>query len=66
MCYYYISNIITTKLVNIIYQIYTYLFIIYNLMTIHCKFNPFIHMTSLNNYMSMDYCQRDANIVARW
>ena len=37
-------------------------------MTIHCKFNPFIlvHMTSLNNYMSLDYCQRDANIVARW
>ena len=30
-------------------------------MTMHCKFNPFIHMTSLNNYMSMDYC----NIVAR-
>ena len=28
-------------------------------MTIHCKFNPFIHMTSLNNYMSMDYRQRD-------
>ena len=28
-------------------------------MTMHCKFNPFIHMTSLNNYMSMDYCQRD-------
>ena len=28
-------------------------------MTMHCKFNPFIHMTSLNNYMSM-YCrQRD-------
>ena len=28
-------------------------------MTMHCKFNPFIHMTSLNNYMSMDYSQRD-------
>ena len=28
-------------------------------MTMHCKFNPFIHMTSLNNYISMDYCQRD-------
>ena len=28
-------------------------------MTMHCKFNPFIHMTSLNNYMSMDYCERD-------
>ena len=30
-------------------------------MTMHCKFNPFIHMPSLNNYtsMSMDYCQRD-------
>ena len=28
-------------------------------MTMHCTFNPFIHMTSLNNYMSMDYCQRD-------
>ena len=28
-------------------------------MTMHCKFNPFIHMTSLNDYMSMDYCQRD-------
>ena len=28
-------------------------------MTMHCKFNPFIHMTSLNNYMSMDYRQRD-------
>ena len=26
-------------------------------MTMHCKFNPFIHMTSLNNYMSLDYCQ---------
>ena len=36
-------------------------------MTMHCKFNPFIHMTSLNNYMSMDYyCQREAHIVARW
>ena len=35
-------------------------------MTIHCKFNPFIHITSLNNYRSLDYCQRDANIVARW
>ena len=35
-------------------------------MTIHCKFNLFIHMTSLNNYMFLDYCQRDANIVARW
>ena len=30
-------------------------------MTIPCKFR-----TSLNNYMSLDYCQRDANIVARW
>ena len=28
-------------------------------MTMHCKFNKFIHMTSLNNYISMDYCQRD-------
>ena len=28
-------------------------------MTMHCKFNPFINMTSLNNYMSMDFCQRD-------
>ena len=28
-------------------------------MTMHCKFNPFIHMTLLNNYMSMDYCERD-------
>ena len=28
-------------------------------MTMHCNFKPFIHMTSLNNYMSMDYCQRD-------
>ena len=28
-------------------------------MTMHCKFNPFIHMTSLNNYMSVDYRQRD-------
>ena len=35
-------------------------------MTMHCKFNPFIHITSLNNYMSMDYCQRDADIVSRW
>ena len=35
-------------------------------MTIHCKFNSFILMTSLNNYMSLDYYQRDANIVARW
>ena len=34
-------------------------------MTIHCKFNPFLHMTSLNNYMSMYPRQRDANIVAR-
>ena len=29
-------------------------------MTMHCKFNhAFMHMTSLNNYMSMDYCQRE-------
>ena len=29
-------------------------------MTMHCKFNPFIHMTSLNYYMSMMYYrQRD-------
>ena len=28
-------------------------------MTMHCKFNSFIHMTSLNNYMSMYYRQRD-------
>ena len=28
-------------------------------MTMHCKFNPFIRMTSLSNYLSMDYCQRD-------
>ena len=35
-------------------------------MTIHCKLNPFIQMTSLNNYMSLYYCQRDAHIVARW
>ena len=28
-------------------------------MTMHCKFNPFIHMTSLNNCMSMYYRQRD-------
>ena len=28
-------------------------------MTLHYEFNPFIHITSLNNYMSMDYCQRD-------
>ena len=28
-------------------------------MTMHCKFNPFIHMTSLNYYMSMYYRQRD-------
>ena len=28
-------------------------------MTMHCKFNPFIHMTSLNNYMSMYYRQCD-------
>ena len=35
-------------------------------MTIHCKFNPCILMTSINNYMSVDYCQHDANIVARW
>ena len=27
-------------------------------MTMHCKFNPFIHITSLNNYMSMYYRQR--------
>ena len=31
-------------------------------MTKHCKFNPFIHMTSLNNYMSNDYCQRRSHI----
>ena len=35
-------------------------------MTMHCKFNQFIHMTSFNNYMSMDYCKSDADIVARW
>ena len=34
-------------------------------MTMHCKFNPFIRMTSLNNYMSMYRRQRDV-IVARW
>ena len=28
-------------------------------MTMHCKFGLFIHMTSLNNYMSTDYHQRD-------
>ena len=28
-------------------------------MTMHCKFNPFINMTSLDNYMSTDYRQRD-------
>ena len=28
-------------------------------MTMHCKFNLFIHMTSLNNYMSMYYRQRE-------
>ena len=28
-------------------------------MTMHCKFNLFIHMTSLNNYTFMDYCKRD-------
>ena len=28
-------------------------------MTMHCKFNPFIHMTSLNNYMFTDYRRRD-------
>ena len=28
-------------------------------MNMNCKFNPFIHMTLFNNYMSMDYCQRD-------
>ena len=33
-------------------------------MTMHCKFNPFIHMTSLYKYISLDYCQRNANIVA--
>ena len=27
-------------------------------MTMHCKFNPFIHITSLDNYMSMYYRQR--------
>ena len=27
-------------------------------MTMHCKFNPFIHITSLNNYMSMYYRKR--------
>ena len=36
-------------------------------MTMHCKFNLFIHvhMTLLNNYMSMYHRQRDT-IVARW
>ena len=34
-------------------------------MTLHCKFNSFIHMTLLNNYMSMYHRQRDT-IVARW
>ena len=34
-------------------------------MTMHCKFNSFIHMTSLNNYMSMYHRQRDI-IVVRW
>ena len=33
-------------------------------MSMHCKFNSFIHMTSLNNCMSMYYRQRDI-IVAR-
>ena len=28
-------------------------------MTMHCKFKPFIHMISLNNYMTMYYRQRD-------
>ena len=28
-------------------------------MNMHYKFNQFIHMTSLNNYMSMDCCQSD-------
>ena len=27
-------------------------------MAMHCKFNSFIHITSLNNYMSMYYRQR--------
>ena len=34
-------------------------------MTMHYKFNSFIHMTLLNNYMSMYHRQRDT-IVARW
>ena len=36
-------------------------------MTMHCKFNSFIHLTLLNNYMSMMmyHRQRDT-IVARW
>ena len=34
-------------------------------MTMHCKFNSFIHMTLLNHYMSMYHRQRDT-IVARW
>ena len=33
-------------------------------MTMHCKFNSFIHMTLLNNYMSMYHRQRDT-IAAR-
>ena len=32
-------------------------------MTMHCKFNSFIDMTLLNNYMSMYHRQRDT-IVA--
>ena len=34
-------------------------------MTMHCKFNSFIHMTLHNNYMSMYHRQR-GTIVARW
>ena len=34
-------------------------------MTMYCKFNSFIHMTLLNNYMAMYHRQRDT-IVARW
>ena len=36
-------------------------------MTIHVSLiHLYIIMTSLNNYMSLDYCQRGSNIVARW
>ena len=32
-------------------------------MTIHCKFNPFIHMTPLHNYMSIGLLSHSCQMV---